>query len=123
MEELIARGDFVGVIDFTTGELANELLGAYYAAGPHRMEAAARAGVPQVVVPITATLVTAIPLPSQVSDRWFDGLRPTQSALRSLGQANQVVSMLNKDRSHGHGTEYSILHGLLSHPGPARHQG
>jgi uncharacterized protein (UPF0261 family) len=51
MEELIAGGAFVGVIDYTTNELTNELVGASYGAGPHRMEAAARSGVPQVVVP------------------------------------------------------------------------
>ncbi len=51
MDELIARGDFVGVIDYSTNELTSELMGAYHAAGPHRMEAAARAGVPQVVAP------------------------------------------------------------------------
>jgi len=51
MEELIDRGFFVGVIDFTTDELTDELVGAYHAGGPHRMEAAARRGIPQVVVP------------------------------------------------------------------------
>ena len=51
MEELIDRGSFAGVIDFTTNELMDELVGAYHAGGPHRMEAAARGGIPQVVVP------------------------------------------------------------------------
>ena len=51
MEEMIADGMFAGVIDFTTNELTDELVGGIYAAGPHRLEAAARHGIPQVVVP------------------------------------------------------------------------
>ena len=51
MEEMIAEGRFVGVIDFTTNELTDELVGGIYAAGPDRLEAAARHAVPQVVVP------------------------------------------------------------------------
>ena len=51
MEEMIAEGMFVGVIDFTTDELTDELVGGLHAAGPHRLEAAGRQGIPQVVVP------------------------------------------------------------------------
>jgi uncharacterized protein (UPF0261 family) len=50
MEELIAQGMFVGVIDFTTDELADPLLGGYHAA-PGRLEQAGAQGLPQVVVP------------------------------------------------------------------------
>jgi uncharacterized protein (UPF0261 family) len=50
MEELIAQGMFVGVIDYTTDELADPLLGGYHAA-PGRLEQAGALGLPQVVVP------------------------------------------------------------------------
>jgi uncharacterized protein (UPF0261 family) len=50
MEELIAQGLFVGVIDYTTDELADPLLGGYHAA-PGRLEQAGAQGLPQVVVP------------------------------------------------------------------------
>ncbi|KAI0370874.1 UPF0261 domain protein [Pilatotrama ljubarskyi] len=49
LERLIADGFFDGVLDLTTTELADELVGGVLSAGPHRLEAAARAGVPQVV--------------------------------------------------------------------------
>ncbi|KAI0651298.1 hypothetical protein C8Q79DRAFT_25341 [Trametes meyenii] len=49
MERLAAGGFFDGVLDITTTELADELVGGVLSAGPHRLEAAARAGVPQVV--------------------------------------------------------------------------
>ncbi len=51
MESLIADGYFAGVLDLTTTEWADELCGGVFAAGPHRLEAAARAGVPQIVAP------------------------------------------------------------------------
>jgi uncharacterized protein (UPF0261 family) len=51
MESLIADGFIAGVYDVTTTEWADELTGGVFAAGPHRLEAAARAGIPQVVAP------------------------------------------------------------------------
>lgn len=51
METLIADGLIQGVLDITTTEWADELVGGTLTAGPHRLEAAARAGVPAVVVP------------------------------------------------------------------------
>lgn len=51
MEELAAQNLFVGVIDFTTDELADELLGGFHATGPERLTRIGRLGLPQVVVP------------------------------------------------------------------------
>ena len=51
MEELIEEGLIDGVIDYTVSELTDHLLGGIFDAGPHRLEAAARCGIPQVVVP------------------------------------------------------------------------
>ncbi len=51
MEALIESGAIDGVLDVTTTELADELVGGVLTAGPDRVEAAARAGVPAVVAP------------------------------------------------------------------------
>ena len=51
MEELAAQGLFVGVIDFTTDELADELVGGFHDAGPERLTRIGMLGLPQVVVP------------------------------------------------------------------------
>ena len=51
MEHLIRSRYIAGVLDVTTTEWADELVGGVMAAGPHRLEAAARAGVPAVVAP------------------------------------------------------------------------
>jgi uncharacterized protein (UPF0261 family) len=49
MESLIREGIFAGVLDITTTELADELVGGILSAGPTRLTAAAEMGVPQVV--------------------------------------------------------------------------
>jgi uncharacterized protein (UPF0261 family) len=51
MEALIASGLVAGVLDVTTTELADELVGGVLSAGPARLDAAARHGVPAVVAP------------------------------------------------------------------------
>jgi uncharacterized protein (UPF0261 family) len=49
MESLIGDGFVTGVADVTTTEWCDELVGGVLSAGPDRLDAAARAGVPQVV--------------------------------------------------------------------------
>jgi uncharacterized protein (UPF0261 family) len=49
MEGLIRDGWVDGVLDLTTTELADEHVGGILSAGPDRLEAAGRRGVPQVV--------------------------------------------------------------------------
>lgn len=49
MEDLVRAGSLDGVVDLTTTELADDLLGGKASAGPDRLRAAAVAGVPQVV--------------------------------------------------------------------------
>jgi uncharacterized protein (UPF0261 family) len=49
MENLVSGGFLAGVLDLTTTELADELVGGVLSAGPDRLEAAGAAGVPQVV--------------------------------------------------------------------------
>ncbi len=51
MESLIESGLVAGVLDITTTEWADELVGGILSAGPTRCEAAARAGVPTIVTP------------------------------------------------------------------------
>src|SRR6266567_7934216 len=51
MESLIESGMVSGVLDITTTEWADELVGGFLTAGPTRLEAAARHGVPAIVTP------------------------------------------------------------------------
>ncbi len=49
MEALASGGFLRGVLDLTTTELCDDLVGGVLSAGPDRLEAAGRAGLPQVV--------------------------------------------------------------------------
>jgi uncharacterized protein (UPF0261 family) len=51
MESLITDGYIVGSLDITTTELADEVCGGVLSAGPDRVMAASRAGIPAVIVP------------------------------------------------------------------------
>lgn len=51
LEELIRDGYIVGVLDITTHEIADFLLGGVLSAGPDRLTAAGEMGIPQVIAP------------------------------------------------------------------------
>ncbi|UCB47324.1 MAG: Tm-1-like ATP-binding domain-containing protein [Spirochaetota bacterium] len=51
MEELIEKGVFAGVLDYTLSEVAGEELGGLNKSSPTRMEIAGKYGIPQVIVP------------------------------------------------------------------------
>lgn len=46
MERLIREGYLVGVLDLTTTELADELVGGVLSAGPNRLEAVVDKAIP-----------------------------------------------------------------------------
>jgi uncharacterized protein (UPF0261 family) len=51
MEELAEVGQFVGVIDYTTNETYDPMVGGIHDGGPDRLKRIGRAGIPQVIVP------------------------------------------------------------------------
>jgi uncharacterized protein (UPF0261 family) len=51
MEELIDEGAFAAVLDYTLSEIAGCVAGGFHNGGTRRMDAAARAGIPQLIVP------------------------------------------------------------------------
>lgn len=104
MEELIMQGAFAGVIDFTTNELADELVGGDYAAGPHRMEAAARAGVPQVVVPGCCDFFVVGPrdtVPEKWRDRPMYYHNPALTLIRATREEMAMVGRVMAGKLNG----------------------
>lgn len=84
MEQLIDDGAFQAVLDITTTELADELVGGVMSAGPHRLEAAARKGIPQVVCPGAIDMVNFGPIESV----------PVQFRNRNLYRHNPSVTLM-----------------------------
>ena len=69
MESLIADGIVAGVLDVTTTEWADELVGGILNAGPNRLEAAARHGVPAIITPGCLDMVNFGP-PESVPEKF-----------------------------------------------------
>ncbi len=51
MEDLIYQGYFAGVLDYTLSEVAGYIAGGWHSGGEARLDAAAKMGVPQIIVP------------------------------------------------------------------------
>jgi uncharacterized protein (UPF0261 family) len=74
MESFIADGLICGVLDITTTELADELVGGILSAGSDRLTAAGLRGVPQVISAGALDMVNFGPrdtVPAQFRDRRF----------------------------------------------------
>ena len=92
MESLIADGVLAGVLDLTTTELADELVGGILSAGPQRLTAAARHGVPQVVSVGATDMVNFGPpetTPAEFDQRVFYHHNPTVTLMRTTVSENQ----------------------------------
>ena len=86
MEALIDGGFVDGVLDLTTTELADDLVGGVLSAGPDRLEAAGRAGIPQVVSVGALDMVNFGPretVPSQFADRKLHVHNDTVTLMRT----------------------------------------
>jgi uncharacterized protein (UPF0261 family) len=49
MEEMISQGFFQGIVDLAPGGVGEHLFGFMRDAGPHRLESAGKAGIPQII--------------------------------------------------------------------------
>lgn len=86
MDELIEQGVFIAVLDYTPHELTDELVGAWYRAGPQRMDAASKTGTPQVVVPGAIDIIVEGPreqLPAKYEGRPLYYHNPTITLSRT----------------------------------------
>ncbi len=86
MESLIESGMVAGVLDITTTEWADELVGGILGAGPTRLEAAARRGVPAIVTPGCLDMVnfgTSETIPTQFQGRNFYLHNPQVTLMRT----------------------------------------
>ncbi len=90
-EALATGGYLVGALDATTTELADELVGGVLSAGPDRLEAVGRAGVPQVVSLGALDMVNFGPrdsVPTQFGDRNLYVHNPTITLMRTTASEN-----------------------------------
>ena len=86
MESLIESGMVAGVLDVTTTEWADELVGGFLTAGPTRLEAAAKYGVPAIVAPGCLDMVNFYgpeSVPEKFKGRTFYAHNPQVTLVRT----------------------------------------
>jgi uncharacterized protein (UPF0261 family) len=91
MESLIRDGLIAGVLDITTTELADELVGGVLSAGPDRLTAAAERGVPQVISVGALDMVNFGPretVPPQFAARKFHAHNANVTLMRTTPEEN-----------------------------------
>jgi uncharacterized protein (UPF0261 family) len=118
MEQMIADGVFQGVLDITTTELADELVGGVLSAGPHRLEAAGLKGIPQVVCPGAIDMVNFGPLdsvPSRFHGRKFHVHNATVTLMRTTVEECAEIGRMTATKlnsAHGPATVLIPLEGV-----------
>jgi uncharacterized protein (UPF0261 family) len=94
MESLIREGMFAGVLDITTTELADGLVGGILSAGPTRLTAAAEMGIPQVVSVGALDMVNFGPretVPGKFAGRKFHVHNASVTLMRTTAAENEKL--------------------------------
>lgn len=97
MEEMIEEGILNGILDMTTHELTDELVGGLHRAGPNRLEAAGRKGIPQVVVPGSIDFIVSGPeesLPPEYRNRKYILHNPSITLVRANPQEMKTIGKI-----------------------------
>jgi uncharacterized protein (UPF0261 family) len=129
MESLVESGMVAGVLDVTTTEWADELVGGVLSAGPTRLEAAARCGVPAIVAPGCLDMVnfgTPESVPAKFKGRRFYAHNPQVTLMRTTPEECAELGRILADKlnaSKGPVTVLIPLKGIsvISAPGQPFH--
>ncbi len=99
MESLVSEGLVDAVLDITTTELADNVCGGIFDAGPDRLEAAGKAGIPQLIVPGCIDMVNfggvaTVPQAYRDADRKLYEWNPSTTLMRTDVAENAKLGRL-----------------------------
>ncbi|MFN2175037.1 MAG: Tm-1-like ATP-binding domain-containing protein [Anaerolineales bacterium] len=97
METLIESGFIAGVLDITTTEWADEVCGGVLSAGSERLDAAGKAGIPQVVTPACIDMCNfwaRDTVPEKYQDRLFYEWNPNVTLMRTTPEENKRMGVI-----------------------------
>ncbi|HSR12284.1 MAG TPA: Tm-1-like ATP-binding domain-containing protein, partial [Thermodesulfobacteriota bacterium] len=97
MEDFIERRTFCGVIDLSPNEVVDHIIGAFHDAGPNRLEAAGKLGIPQIFIPGCVDFFAVGPADT-VPEKWRDRqkyyhnpaytlIRPSHAEMKTVAEA------------------------------------
>jgi uncharacterized protein (UPF0261 family) len=129
MEALIASGLVSGVLDITTTELADELVGGILSAGQERLSAAAKAGVPAVIAPGCLDMVNfgePQSIPERFAGRRFYQHNPQVTLMRTSPAECAELGLMLAEKINEYSAEVKVFWpregiSLLSAPGQSFH--
>jgi uncharacterized protein (UPF0261 family) len=104
MESLVEEGVIDGVLDVTTTEWADQLVGGVLNAGPDRLEAAGEAGIPQVVSTGALDMVNFGPresVPDEFAGRQFHVHNPQVTLMRTTPEENAELGEIIVEKLNG----------------------
>ncbi|HEY2592369.1 MAG TPA: Tm-1-like ATP-binding domain-containing protein, partial [Chloroflexota bacterium] len=111
MEDLVRRGMFAAVLDWTTTEVTDHLAGGVCDAGPTRLESASAVGIPQVIVP---GAIDVINWRGALPERWLD--RATHMHLpgvplirTSIAESRQIGDWMAGKLNQGSGPVHVLI--------------
>lgn len=129
MESLIESGLVAGVLDVTTTEWADELVGGILGAGPTRLDAAAKAGIPTVIAPGCLDMVNfgePQTIPAKFKGRNFYQHNPQVTLMRTTPEeCAQLGKIIGEKANTYHGPVTVLIPkkavSIISAPGQSFH--
>lgn len=129
MEALIAGGMVAGVLDITTTEWADELVGGILSAGPERLDAAAEARVPAIVTPGCLDMVNfgeRSSVPAKFAGRTFYQHNPQVTLMRTTPAESAELGQILARKVNAYAAPVTVLLprkaiSVISAPGGAFH--
>lgn len=129
MESLIESGLVQGVLDITTTEWADELVGGVLSAGPERLDATAKASVPAIVVPGCLDMVNfgeRGTIPERFADRNFYVHNPQVTLMRTSAEECAELGRILARKVNAYRAPVTVLLprrgvSVISAPGEAFH--
>lgn len=112
MESLIESGLMAGVLDITTTEWADELVGGTLTAGPTRLDATAKAGIPAIVVPGCLDMVNfgeRASVPEKFAGRNFYIHNPQVTLMRTNPEECAALGKILGEKINAYSAPVAVL--------------
>ncbi|KAL1985780.1 hypothetical protein VTN96DRAFT_7402 [Rasamsonia emersonii] len=116
MERLVRERQLDAVLDMTTTEIADELVGGVLSAGPDRLTAAAKAGIPQVISVGACDMVNFGPretVPATFGNRRLHEHNPAVTLMRTSPEECTRIADFIASKLRAHASRPDLIRVLL----------